>query len=75
MLILSRRIGEALMIGTDIKLTVSGIKGNQVKFAIEAPREISIHRQEIYNQIYSHNGAIAMGDNKKMITIYDNKKH
>lgn len=75
MLILSRRIGEALMIGTDIKLTVACIKGNQVKFAIDAPREISIHRQEIYNKIQEKNRIISSGENRKLIMIYGHPPH
>ncbi|KTD32193.1 carbon storage regulator [Legionella nautarum] len=75
MLILSRRIGEALMIGTDIKLTVAGIKGNQVKFAIEAPREIPIHRQEIYNKIEEDARNSSAQDNKKIIKIVGCKNH
>lgn len=47
MLILTRRIGETLCIGEDIKLTVFGIKGNQVRFGIDAPKEVRIDREEI----------------------------
>ncbi|KTC87664.1 carbon storage regulator CsrA [Legionella drozanskii] len=75
MLILTRRRGESIMIGHDIKLTIEGIKGNQVKFAIEAPRDMPVHRQEIYNQIYENNRAISMVDNEKLITVYGCKNH
>jgi len=51
MLILTRRIGETVMIGSDTKLTVLGVKGNQVRVGIAAPKSVPVHRQEIYERI------------------------
>ena len=51
MLILTRRVGETVRIGDDVSLTVLGVKGNQVRLGIEAPREVAVHREEIYQRI------------------------
>ncbi len=51
MLILTRRNGEVLKIGDDIDVTVLGIKGNQVRVGISAPRDVAVHREEIYQKI------------------------
>ena len=51
MLILTRRVGESLMIGDDVTITVLGVKGNQVRIGVKAPKEVAVHREEILNRI------------------------
>jgi carbon storage regulator len=53
MLILTRQVGETLMIGDDVSVTVLGVKGNQVRIGINAPRDVAVHREEIYERIQS----------------------
>jgi carbon storage regulator len=53
MLILTRKVGEALRVGDDVSLTVLGIKGSQVRIGIDAPREVAVHREEIYQRVAS----------------------
>jgi carbon storage regulator len=51
MLILTRRVGETVVIGDDVTVTVLGVKGNQVRLGVNAPREVSVHREEIFERI------------------------
>ena len=53
MLILTRRVGETLMIGDEVTVTVLGVKGNQVRIGVNAPRDVAVHREEIYDRIKS----------------------
>jgi len=51
MLILTRRVGETLMVGDDVTITVLGVKGNQVRIGVNAPKDVAVHREEIYQRI------------------------
>jgi carbon storage regulator len=57
MLILTRRVGESLMIGDDINVTVLGIRGNQVRIGVNAPKNVAVHREEIYERIRQEKAA------------------
>ncbi len=62
MLILTRRIGESVMIGDKVTVTVLGVKGNQVRLGVNAPRDVSVHREEIYERIKTEGGGDPGGD-------------
>lgn len=61
MLILTRRVGETLMVGDDVTVTVLGVKGNQVRIGVNAPKEVSVHREEIYMRIQAEKSGQQVG--------------
>jgi len=63
MLILTRRVGESLVIGDDITITVLGVKGNQARLGVNAPRDVAVHREEIMDKIQA--GETQDGDRKR----------
>lgn len=65
MLILTRRIGESLIIGDNINVTVLGIRGNQVRIGVNAPKDVAVHREEIYEKIRNEQGGSPANATKK----------
>ena len=74
MLILTRKIGESIHIGTEIKVTIVNIDGGQVRVGIDAPREVIVHREEVYNRIMAENKAAQAGATVDLRKIAQNWK-
>lgn len=64
MLILTRRIGETLMVGDDVTITVLGVKGNQVRIGVNAPKDVAVHREEIYQRIQKEKSSDSSTDSE-----------
>ena len=62
MLILTRRVGETVMIGNDVTVTILGVKGNQVRVGINAPKNVAVHREEIYERIKREHQGDSQGE-------------
>lgn len=70
MLILTRKVGEKLMVGDDISLVIVGIRGNQVRIGVDAPKDVSVHREEIYQRIQQEKAIKKERENsRKPLTI------
>jgi carbon storage regulator len=74
MLILTRRVGEVLIIGDDVYITVLGVKGNQVRIGVNAPKDISVHREEIWLRIKDEKNGKAPADNSDLDVFSDNQE-
>jgi carbon storage regulator len=70
MLILTRRVGETVMIGNDVTVTILGVKGNQVRVGINAPKNVVVHREEIYERIKREQQGDSQGEHNNESTEY-----
>ncbi len=69
MLVLTRKLGEGIVIGDGIRVTVMDIRGKQVKLAIDAPKEVTVHREEIYQRIVEENRQAVSADSTRLSEI------
>jgi len=69
MLILTRRVGETLVIGDDVTVTVLGVRGNQVRLGVNAPKDVAVHREEIYQRIQNEKDAENLTENSEIDDI------
>jgi len=70
MLILTRRVGETVMIGNDVTVTILGVKGNQVRVGINAPKNVAVHREEIYERIKREQQGDQQGEHRNESAEY-----
>jgi carbon storage regulator len=61
MLVLTRKLNESIMVGDDVKITIVDVKGDQVKLGITAPRQVAVHREEVYREIQKENQQATIG--------------
>lgn len=71
MLVLTRKLNESIMIGDDVKITIVDVKGDQVKLGITAPRQIAVHREEVYMEIQKENVLAAKGPTTSLDELGD----
>ncbi len=69
MLVLTRKLNESIMVGDDVKITIVDVKGDQVKLGITAPRQVAVHREEVYREIQKENQLAALNQKPNLDTL------